>query len=213
MLTVKKKMLLIRHGKTNWNVEARFQGTTDIPLNSEGYEQALKTAERLNSWQGAAIYSSPLRRAMQTAELIAGDTPIIQLEGLTEINFGVWEGALVSDIRKNNKEALDAWHRDGFFSIPENAETWEQIYSRVCKAVNICLQREDERIIIVAHGGIIRALMIDLLQLDPHSAWRLAVYNCSISAIDICRGVNNLVFLNDTLHLNAGKNSNVPFYY
>jgi alpha-ribazole phosphatase/probable phosphoglycerate mutase len=213
MLTVKKKILLIRHGKTDWNIDVRFQGSTDIPLNDYGYQQALRTAERLKSWQGVPIYSSPLKRAMQTAEAISKGMPVIPLDELTEINFGVWEGALVSDIRKKNKKALDAWHLDGFFSIPENAETWEQIYCRVTEAINVCLEREEERIMIVAHGGILRAIMINLLKFDPHSAWRLAVHNCSISGIDICRGVNNLVFLNDTLHLYTEQDYNVPFYY
>jgi alpha-ribazole phosphatase/probable phosphoglycerate mutase len=149
---------------------------------------------------------------MQTAEAISTRT-IIPLDGLTEIGFGDWEGAFVADIGKKDPKALAEWHRDGFFSIPENAETWEQIYKRVSHAVEICLSGEQERIIIVAHGGILRAVMINLLGLDPHSAWRLAVYNCSISAIDICRGVNNMVFLNDTLHLNAEECCNVPFCY
>ena len=213
MLTVKKKLLLIRHGKTDWNAEVRFQGSTDIPLNDYGYQQALKTAARLKNWQGAKIYSSPLKRAMQTAETISAGTPVIPLDGLTEIHFGDWEGARVSDIREKDENALAEWHLDGFFSIPENAEPWGRIYKRVSQAVDICLGNEGERLIIVAHGGIVRAVMIYLMKLDPHSAWRLAVYNCSISGVDICRGVNNLVFLNDTLHLNADEGCNVPFYY
>ena len=214
MLTVKKKLLLVRHGKTDWNAEVRFQGSTDIPLNDYGYQQALKTAARIKNWRGVPIYSSPLKRAMQTAEAISAGTPVIPLDGLTEINFGVWEGARVSDVRKKDQKALDEWHRDGFFSIPEKGETWEQIYERVSKAVDVCLGREEERIIIVAHGGILRAIMINLIKLDPHSAWRLAVYNCSLSGIDICCGVNNLVFLNDTLHLTVESGLNdVPFYY
>jgi len=213
MLTVRKRILLIRHGKTDWNADVRFQGSTDIPLNDYGYRQAQKTAARIKSWQGAPVYSSPLKRAMQTAEVISGGVPVIPLNGLTEINFGEWEGARVSDIRKHDQKALDAWHLDGFFAIPKNAETWDQIHKRVREAIDVCLNSEEERIIIVAHGGILRAIMIDLLKFDPHSAWRLAVYNCSISGIDICRGVNNLVFLNDTLHLNSESDSNVPFYY
>jgi alpha-ribazole phosphatase/probable phosphoglycerate mutase len=213
MLTVKKKLLLIRHGKTNWNADVRFQGSTDIPLNDYGYKQAQKTAARLTNWQGALVYSSPLKRAMQTAEVISGVNSVIPLDGLTEINFGEWEGALVSDIRKKDQKALDAWHQDGFFAIPKNAETWDQIHKRVKGAIDVCLNGEGERLIVVAHGGILRAIMTDLLQLNPHSAWRLAVYNCSISGIDICRGVNNLVFLNDTLHLNTESGYNVPFYY
>jgi len=214
MLAVKKKLLLIRHGKTDWNVEARFQGTTDIPLNDYGYRQALKTAARIKSWQGAPIFSSPLKRAMQTAEAIsAGGRSVISLDDLTEINFGVWEGERVSDIKNKDEKALAEWHRDGFFSIPEKAEPWEQVYKRVSLAVDICLSGEDERIIIIGHGGILRAIMVNLLQLDPHSVWRLAVYNCSISGIDICHGVNNLIFLNDTLHLGMDEGCNVPFSY
>lgn len=211
MLTVKKKILLIRHGKTDWNIDVRFQGTTDIPLNEYGLEQARKTAERLEDWRDALVVSSPLTRAMQTAEAISknGVTP---LDGFSEICFGVWEGALVSDIRQSDKEALDAWHRDGFFCVPEGAEKWDEVYARVGGAVDFCLAQESDRIVIVAHGGIVRAIMVKLIGLDPHIAWRLAVYNCSISAIDICTGVNNLVILNDTLHLMKGA-SNVPFNY
>jgi len=212
MLKVKKKLLLIRHGRTDWNVEARFQGSTDVPLNDHGYQQAVKTATRLQNWRAALVYSSPLKRALQTAETISA-RPIIPLNGLTEMNFGDWEGARVSDIRTKDAHALAEWHRDGFFSIPKNGETWEQIYKRVSQAVEICLSGEEERVIIVAHGGILRAAMINLMNLDPHSAWRLAVYNCSISGIDICRGVNNLVFLNDTLHLAAEEGCYVPFCY
>ena len=212
MLTLKKKLLLIRHGKTDWNIEVRFQGLTDIPLNDYGHQQAAKTAARLKNWREAKVYSSPLKRAMQTAEAIAG-SPVIPLDGLTEISFGDWEGAHVSEIRKKDKKALDDWHRDGFFSIPPNAEPWEQIYKRVSEAVDVCIAGEDERIIIVAHGGILRAAMVHLAKLDPHSVWRLAVYNCSITGIDICRGVNNLVFLNDTLHLDAESGYDAPFYY
>ncbi|MCL2767421.1 MAG: histidine phosphatase family protein [Synergistaceae bacterium] len=213
MFTVKKKLLLIRHGKTEWNNEARFQGSTDIPLNDQGYQQALKTAARLKSWQGAPIYSSPLKRAMQTAEAISGGKPVIPLEGLTEMNFGDWEGERVADIMKKDIKALAKWHCDGFFSTPENAETWEQIYNRVSQAVEVCLGGESERVMIVAHGGILRAVMINLMNLDPHTAWRLAVYNCSISGIDVCPKVNNLVFLNDTLHLAVEEGCNVPFRF
>ncbi|MCL1941720.1 MAG: histidine phosphatase family protein [Synergistaceae bacterium] len=213
MLTVKKKLLLIRHGKTEWNSEARFQGSTDIPLNDQGYQQALKTAERIKSWRGVPVFSSPLKRAMQTAEVLSAGEPVTPLDGLTEINFGDWEGERVADIGKKDAHALAEWHRDGFFAIPGNAETWEQIYERVSRSVDACLEREEERMIIVAHGGILRVIMIKLMNFDPHTAWRLAVYNCSISGVDICRGVNNLVFLNDTLHLSAGEVCNVPFYY
>lgn len=213
MLTVKKKILLVRHGKTDWNVDVRFQGKTDIPLNEYGLEQARKTGVRLSAWRDALVVSSPLTRAMQTAgEIARTNKTIVPLDGLSEICFGPWEGAFVSDIRKSDKEALDDWHRDGFFNIPDGAETWDEVRSRVSAAVKFCLDSDEDRIIIVAHGGIIRAIMVDLVGIDPHIAWRLAVYNCSISAIDVCMGVNNLVILNDTLHLAKGA-VNVPFNY
>lgn len=211
MLTVKKKFLLIRHGKTDWNVDVRFQGTTDIPLNDYGLEQARKTAERIENWRGAFTVSSPLKRAMQTAEVISKNK-VMPIDGFSEICFGKWEGALVSDICRQDKQALDAWHLDGFFNIPEGAEPWKSVFARVSSAVDFCLEQDEDRMIIVAHGGILRAIMVKLIGIDPHIAWRLGVYNCSLTGIDICTGVNNIVFLNDTLHFTKSA-ANVPFKF
>lgn len=218
MFTIKKKIVLVRHGKTDWNTSARFQGHTDIPLNDYGIEQAKKTALRLKNWDAQLIVTSPLSRAMDTAKAIAGEqkcalTPV-PMSGLSEVYFGDWEGARVADIEKQDKPALDAWHRDGFFCIPNGAETWDNIYSRVHKVTEHCVNTPEERIIVVAHGGILRAVMVDLVKIDPHIAWHLSLYNCSVSGIEICTGMNNLVFLNDVLHLDDDVDpSTLPFSF
>ena len=99
-LEMKTTVILIRHGETDWNVLHRFQGLTDIPLNDTGRQQAGFAKNGLGDMEIDAIYTSPLQRAVETAEIIRGDReiPIYPTEGLREMGIGEWEGLLVSEI-------------------------------------------------------------------------------------------------------------------
>ncbi len=199
----RRRIVLVRHGQTDWNQKYRFQGRTDIPLNDEGTAQAECLARRLASWPVEVVYSSPLRRALSTARALAaphGLFPVV-LEGLVEVNFGVWEGRSVLGMEGEEKLAFQAWLRDPFFNMPPGAETWESIRDRVAKAVDAILDGPQERIAVVSHGGIVRALYAVLVGLDPHSVWRLGVSNCSVSGVEVREGEAALVFSNDDLHL------------
>ena len=94
------KLILIRHGRTDWNVQGRVQGRTDIPLDETGLRQAAAVARRLSGIRLNAIYTSPLRRAHDTAKAVAAfhDCDIYVSEKLTEINFGAWEGKTGSEL-------------------------------------------------------------------------------------------------------------------
>ncbi|MDR1621059.1 MAG: histidine phosphatase family protein [Synergistaceae bacterium] len=198
-----RNILLVRHGRTDWNDAHRFQGRTDIPLNAAGLAQAEKTAARLAAWPVDVIYTSPMTRARETATAIAarhGRPPVV-LDDLTEVNFGSWEGLFIEDIRKKNGDRLLEWLRNPFFCMPEGAETWSSIRSRAEKVRETVFRSPGERFVVVSHGGVIRALYAVLLGLDPRTVWNIKTSNCALSGIEVRKEQSSLAFSNDTLHL------------
>ncbi len=143
-------ILLARHGETDWNREGRFQGHADPPLNDAGRAQARELAERLASTRFDAVYSSDLARAHETAEILAAShaVPVIADTGLREVDVGSWSGLTRSEI---SERFPDAEHHDG--------ETREEHLARVLSAVErIALAHPGQRLLIVSHGGSLRAL-------------------------------------------------------
>ena len=108
---MKTTVILIRHGETDWNVVRRFQGLSDIPLNDTGRLQAGFAKNGLQDRELDAIYTSPLLRATETAEIIRGDRkiPIYPVQGLREMGIGEWEGLLVSEIDERYSGQYDLW--------------------------------------------------------------------------------------------------------
>ena len=211
-----RRIVLVRHGQTEWNQQYRFQGRTDVPLNDEGREQAERLAGRLASWPVEIVYSSPLERAVTTARAVAkphGLVPVV-LEELVEVRFGAWEGRSILREMAGERDAFRAWKRDPFFNMPPGAEDWESIRGRTAKAVEAILGGSQERIVVVSHGGVVRALFAVLLGLDPHSVWRVRVSNCSMSGVEVEEDGSALVFANDDLHLKENaKGTPLPFLW
>jgi broad specificity phosphatase PhoE len=143
-------ILLARHGETEWNREGRFQGHADPPLNEAGRRQAHKLAVQLAAVPFDAVYSSDLRRAHETAEILAEShgVPIVTEQGLREIDVGSWSGLTRAEIQTRFPGVE---HHDG--------ETREAHLSRVLAAVErIAGAHPGGRILIVSHGGSLRAL-------------------------------------------------------
>jgi alpha-ribazole phosphatase/probable phosphoglycerate mutase len=212
-----KRILVVRHGRTEWNDAHRFQGKSDIPLNETGLLQAEKTAKRLSSWPIDAVYTSPLTRAHRTASIIAAPhrkEPVV-LEDLAELHFGEWEGLRIEGIREEKEELLSAWYKDPFFHMPEGAETWDAFLARVERAVRVVLGSPHRNIAVVSHGGVVRALYVALLGLDPHTVWKLRMSNCALSGIEVRENETFLAFSNDELHLkeiDMPENVNLPVW-
>ena len=137
----------LRHGQTDWNLERRFQGQIDIPLNAYGLLQAENAAHLLRNEPIAAICSSPLQRALRTAEVVGErlGLPVTILDGLKEVGFGAWEGAVM------DHSAYAQW-RSGAV-VPENAESVDRFYDRVRAAMAEALNRPGP-VLVVAHGGV-----------------------------------------------------------
>ena len=200
------RVILARHGQTEWNKEFRFQGKTNVQLTEEGKRQAHALAERLASWPPDVIYTSPLDRALYTAQAIAerhNMKPVV-LDELEEIDFASWEGQSINGLDREQHEIFSRWRADPFFNPPEGAETWDILSERLSRAVNKFLSEGHKRIIAVSHGGIMRALYAVFTGLNPHKTWNMDVSNCSMSGIEMRYGRPCLAFANDDLHIRAG---------
>jgi alpha-ribazole phosphatase len=194
-------LLLIRHGQTNWNLEQRFQGQSDIPLNETGRKQAQALAERLAAESFDAVYSSDLQRAAETAHIIrkSGFQPDACLR---EVNFGDWEGLTYDEIKAKYPEPLAAWENDIFKNAPPNGETLERLALRVQSMLNeLCEKHEDQKILIVAHGGVLQTLICLALKLPPTMYWQFHLSTASLSELAFYPAGAILNSLNDTSHL------------
>jgi broad specificity phosphatase PhoE len=143
-------LLLARHGETDWNREGRWQGWADPPLNDVGRDQARQLAEQLTSTPFDAVYSSDLRRARETAELVAAPhgVAVVVDRDLREIDIGSWSGLTRPEIERR--------FPDG---IRPDGETREQHAARVLAAVErIARTNQGRRVLIVTHGGTLRTL-------------------------------------------------------
>jgi probable phosphoglycerate mutase len=151
-------ILLARHGETDWNREGRFQGWADPPLNATGRAQAVDLSVQLMAEELAAVYSSPLRRAYETAEVVAASRGLepVTVDALREVDVGSWSGLSRAEIEQRFPEQYARWldYGQGW----EDGETYEQMVDRVVEALQELAEgRDGERILAVTHGGPIRA--------------------------------------------------------
>ena len=151
-------ILLARHGETDWNREGRFQGWADPPLNATGRAQAVDLSVQLMAEELAAVYSSPLRRAYETAEVVAASRGLepVTVDALREVDVGSWSGLSRAEIEQRFPEQYARWldYGQGW----EDGETYEQMVDRVVEALQeLAEARDGERILAVTHGGPMRA--------------------------------------------------------
>jgi broad specificity phosphatase PhoE len=151
-------ILLARHGETEWNREFRFQGWADPPLNATGRAQAVDLSVELMAEELAAVYSSPLRRAYETAEVVAASRGLepATVDGLREVDVGSWSGLTREEIEQRFPEQYARWldYGQGW----EDGETYEEMAERVVPAMlGLAATHSGERILAVTHGGPMRA--------------------------------------------------------
>ena len=143
---------LLRHGKTAWNLEGRYQGRSDIPLCEEGRE-ALKSAD----FMPEKVYVSPMKRAAETAQLLFPGVQTIAVPGLEEMDFGAFEGKSFRDLADDR--AYRAWVEGNCTAPCPGGEGREDFSQRVCAAFEHLMAREREQLVIVAHGGTQMAIL------------------------------------------------------
>lgn len=202
---MKTKLLLIRHGETNWNKMGKFQGTIDIELTEEGRQQATLLNKRLKD-KFDCIYASPLKRAKETAKILADSSnkKLNIAENMKEINFGSWEGLTIKEIKEQFNDEFNNWKTDKVeASIVGGEGSLKKASIRGTNCVlDIVKKNKGQTIAIVAHGGIIKASLIGIFNWDMTMYHKSALGNTSITEIIFTDDLKPvLVKLNDTTHL------------
>lgn len=202
------RILLARHGETEWNAIRRVQGWTDIPLSAKGQAQAEALAERLSHIPLTAVYSSDLSRAAQTAAPAAArqGLAVQTAPELREKGFGAWEGLTQADLERDYPDLWHRYHvaRDLDALIP-GGETWPQVQERLSAVLHSILavhRGPEETVLLVGHGGSGRMVILEALQATLPTLLRLHLDNASLSRLDFrSEGDSRVIFLNDTSHL------------
>jgi probable phosphoglycerate mutase len=200
------RVIAIRHGETDWNVQSRIQGQLDIGLNERGRLQAARLAQALAGESLAAIYASDLQRTMATAEPLAqrANLSLYTDPGLRERGFGSFEGLTWVEVEQQHPEASLRWRqRDAGFG-PPGGETLAAFYGRAVAALaSIATRHRGEHVAIVTHGGVLDALYraAARIALDAPRTWQLG--NASINRV--LHGEQGFVLVgwNDSMHLEA----------
>lgn len=164
----KTELIVIRHGETDWNIEQRYQGHIDIPLNQKGHQQAQSIAKRLASQTFSTIYSSDLKRAHQTAQAIASikEHSIILDDRLREQNLGVLQGVLKSEAAVECPEANKLFQKSNPSDVIPQGESRQQFYDRTSACFQELVHKHlGESIVLVAHRGVLDCLFSHVLQL------------------------------------------------
>ncbi len=201
----KTRLYLIRHGETAWNKERRYQGTTNIELSPEGHAQAEQLGKRFQNLPLDHIYCSPLDRAVDTAKKIqdAKGVPLTPEEAFTEINFGKWEGHTVTELVELYGESYVAFEKNPFaHEVPGEGSFHNAKDRSVAGIKEVVKKHKNQSVAIVSHGGLLRVLLVGLLDLDETMYHRTWLTNTSITIVDIYEdGETYLFSLNDAAHL------------
>lgn len=198
------KLLCVRHGESVWNVERRTQGQADIGLSERGHGQAAALAARLARLPIGAVFSSDLTRAWATAQPIAAahGLPVVPVAALRERHLGAFQGLTFDEIITRFPDRWsEVFRGDG---RPPGGETRSEIASRVRQFLRRLLTDPPaETVVLVGHGGSLRAAFADLLGMPPEAAWRFRIDNGSLSVFDLYPEGAIADVLNDTCHLDG----------
>ena len=157
------KLLFVRHGETDWNVEKKIQGGTDTELNETGIEQARKLGQKLAKQKLAIakIYSSKLKRAYKTAQIVGQivGVEVESAEGLEEMNLGQWEGMRWREVREVYSAEYEEWHRNRRYQRTPYGESYQELLERLLPALEKIIQKEKGTVLVVTHSADIVTLL------------------------------------------------------
>ncbi len=200
------RVILVRHGETEFNRTDRFRGRVDVPLNETGLWQAEMAARAIRErYHASAVYSSPLSRAMKTAEPIAREAGLVArpLPGLLEFSYGDWDGKSYEEVAREYPEQYRLYLTEPQRAEIPGGENLGDFRRRVAAAVEQAISSHpDETIVLVAHRLVCRMMVCYLLDLEDEKLPRLEVDNASISLFERREPERWVaLLLNDTCHL------------
>ncbi len=177
------QIILVRHGETEWNVGEVFRGRIDIELNETGMKQAALLAEYLCHLKIDAVYSSPLKRALKTAEMIASYHSIdVEIApGLIDFNYGEWQGLAHQQVRNKYKELYAEWFKSPEQAKMPSGESLSDVRERATGVVSEVIVKYEGIVVLVSHRVVNKVLICALLGLDNSHFWNIKQDTCGIT--------------------------------
>jgi len=196
-------IILVRHGQTAWNAAEVFRGRIDIELDETGLKQAELLAEYLSRRKLEAVYSSPLKRAVQTAEAIAShhglDVEIAP--DLNDMDFGEWQGLSVQEVEGRFNELFAAWVSDPHRVRMPFGENLDDVCQRALAVVNQIVDKHGGTVVLVSHRVVNKVLICALLGLDNSHFWDVRLDTCGMTTFELTDGRFVLAEHNNTSFL------------
>jgi broad specificity phosphatase PhoE len=199
------EIVLIRHGDVNWHHPERFRGRAELELSDLGRRQARAAALLIaTTWRPDAIYTSPLGRCRNTAAAIAGAVRLAAepLEGLADIDYGVWQGLTREEAARRWPQEIDLWFRAPHLAAIPGGETLASLLARTSAALHELLRRHPTAtLVIVGHDSVNRVLLLHALGLPLAGYWHLQQDPCGINSLSFADDRFVIRSLNETRHL------------
>lgn len=199
------RFYLVRHGQTYWNQENRMQGQFETDLTPLGVNQAKALGKHLQEIPFDQVYSSPLRRALETTKNILGERqiPTQKEDALKEILMGDWQGILIDDLKKEYPEEIDLFWNHPEKYRRETCETYEEVRIRAAQFMErVAAEHPGENILVVTHGALLKTLYTYLkYQQISDIAYAVHPLSTAVAIVEKRDGVWNVVSWNDTAHL------------
>ena len=197
------KLILARHGETMWNVGKVFRGRADVNLNEVGIKQAELLGKHLCNWDLEAIYSSPVKRALDTANIVARcvEVAVCIAEGLTDFDFGEWQSLSEQEVKRLYPDILNEWQSSPHKVRMPGGENLDDVTKRTAEVVDEVLSRHHGNVLLVSHRVVLKVLICSLLGLDNSHFWNISQDVCGLTIFDYVDGRFVLTKHNDTSHL------------
>jgi broad specificity phosphatase PhoE len=200
------RIILVRHGETDWNAMGRIQGHSDTPLNAVGREQAWRAAQRLAREPVRALYSSDLARAYETATIIGQSLGlnVVMSPRLRERGYGAWEGLTSIEIQARYPEQFAEWRARSSNFAPPQGETRAQLLSRALSELQTIGSRHTgEIVVVVTHGGLCYALLTYILGSVNGDRREFTFGNASLHTVEVSGERWSVISVNETAHLHG----------
>ncbi|NJM07711.1 histidine phosphatase family protein [Candidatus Gracilibacteria bacterium] len=199
------RMIIVRHGESEWNRIHRYQGQMDAPLSDLGLRQAEALGERLRHERFDAIFTSPLQRAALTAQAIARfhpEVPYVEEGALLEIDHGAWQGKFAHEIAEEFADGLREWREHPTRAQMPDGESFSNILKRTLDfRERVCVAYREQTILVSTHDVVVKILVADALGMNMDRINRIWVTNASISVVEYGDDLPYLVSLSEACHL------------
>ena len=195
------RLILIRHGETDYNSQNRYCGFSDPPLNNKGIRQVEKLMAKLKNISIDKVYSSDLKRAYQTAEIIFKNKPIEKAKNFREMNFGIFEGLKYEQIVKRYPEIYRKWiDNPAAVGIPQG-ENIKDLSKRITEELfGIFSCHRGKTIAVVTHAGPIKIILCNMLKYGAKMFWKIEVKPASLNIVEFVKGKSKTCRLNNILY-------------